>query len=87
MRESPTTVGDFVAETGVTFPVLLHPDDATLLAYDVRGLPLTAVIAPDGSLRERIVGPLNPERFPFPPTAERQFQPSWLISDIEPVTR
>ncbi len=67
MRESPATVGDFVAETGVTFPILLHPDDATLLAYDVRALPLTALIAPDGSLQERIVGPLDPDRFTFSP--------------------
>lgn len=63
MRESPEVVQDFVAETGVSFPILLNPDDATLLSYDVRGLPLTAVIAPDGSLWERIVGPLDPERF------------------------
>lgn len=67
MRESPAAVRDFVAETGVTFPILLHPDDATLLAYDVRGLPLTAVITPDGSLQERIVGPLDPDRFTFSP--------------------
>ena len=69
MRESPKDVQGFLAETGVNFPILLAPDDATLLAYGVRGLPLTAVIGPDGALRERIIGPLDPERFPFPPMA------------------
>ena len=63
MRESPKEIRDFVAETGVTFPILMNPDDATLLAYRVRGLPLTAVISPDGGLWERIIGPLDPERF------------------------
>lgn len=63
MRESPEVVQDFVAKTGVSFPILLNPDDATLLSYDVRGLPLTAVIAPDGSLWEQIVGPLDLERY------------------------
>ncbi|RLT39070.1 MAG: TlpA family protein disulfide reductase [Chloroflexi bacterium] len=63
MRESPEDVRAFLADTGVSFPILLDPDDGTLLAYDVRGLPLTAVIGPDGALLERIVGPLDAERF------------------------
>jgi cytochrome c biogenesis protein CcmG, thiol:disulfide interchange protein DsbE len=87
MRESPAEVRDFVAGSGVTFPILLNPDDATLLAYDVRGLPLTVIISPDGALIERIVGPMDPERFPFQPTSGGKFQLSRLISDIEPVTR
>ncbi len=63
MRESSEDVRAFLADTGVSFPILLDPDDGTLLAYDVRGLPLTAVIGPDGALLDRIVGPMDPNRF------------------------
>lgn len=59
MRESSEDIRAFLAETAVTFPILLEPDDATLLAYGVRGLPLTALISPDGKLHRRIVGPVD----------------------------
>ena len=43
--------------------IALQPDDATLLAYDIRGLPISILIAPDGSLIHRFTGPLLPEAF------------------------
>ncbi len=59
MRETPDEVRRFAAQYGITFPLLLNPDDATLLAYLVRGLPVTFVIGPDGALLERIDGPMT----------------------------
>lgn len=63
LREPPAAVAAFVEEMGVTFPVLLQPDDATLLWYSTRGLPLTYVVAPDGAVAFRQYGPLAPATF------------------------
>jgi thiol-disulfide isomerase/thioredoxin len=60
MRESPEAVAPFVAELAIDLPVLLAPDDATLLAYNVRGLPLSILVAPDGTIVRRIAGPVQP---------------------------
>ena len=43
-------------------PVLLMPDDATLLAYNVRGLPISFLIDPEGAVVQRMVGPVTPGR-------------------------
>lgn len=59
MRESETAIEPFVAELGLTFPILLQPDDNTLLNYGVRGLPLTFLIDPEGNLVWRQVGPFQ----------------------------
>ncbi len=58
MREPPGVITPFVVELGLDLPILLQPDDATLLAYDVRGLPVSVLIDPDGMAALRAVGPL-----------------------------
>ena len=58
MREPPSVVAPFVAEFGPELPIVLQPDDATLLAYDVRALPTSVLIDPDGMVVTRSVGPL-----------------------------
>ena len=63
MREEPALVQRFVEEMGVTFPILLGPDDAMLLAYAPRGLPLTYVIAPSGAVARVQYGPLDADGF------------------------
>jgi thiol-disulfide isomerase/thioredoxin len=63
MREEAATIRPFLADIGVTFPILLNPDDATLLWYNTRGLPLTFVIAPDGTVAYYQYGELRPEEF------------------------
>jgi thiol-disulfide isomerase/thioredoxin len=63
MREDAADVRAFIEEVGVDMPIVLEPDDQTLLAYDVMGLPVSVVIAPDGSLTRRIVGPIEPATF------------------------
>lgn len=49
MREETGAVADFLTRVGVTYPILLSPNDETLLAYQVYGLPTTWLIAPDGT--------------------------------------
>jgi thiol-disulfide isomerase/thioredoxin len=63
MREDAATLTAFLTEVPVTFPILTQPDDATLLWYGPRGLPLTYVIAPDGTVAYQQYGPLRPEHF------------------------
>ena len=63
MREDASTVAPFVEQFGITFPILMYPDDAMLLAYGTRGLPLTYVIRPDGIEAYQQYGPLRPEEF------------------------
>ena len=59
MRESADVVQAFAVQIGVTYPLLINPDDATQLAYQIGGLPVTYVIAPDGLVIQRINGPVT----------------------------
>lgn len=63
MREQPAEIEAFVTPAHVRYPILLQPDDATLLAYGVRKLPLTVVVAPDGCIARQQFGPLQPKTF------------------------
>jgi thiol-disulfide isomerase/thioredoxin len=62
-NEDRERVAAFVAEQGINFPILLAPDEITLLFYGVRGLPRTFVIAPDGTLAHTAIGALRPAEF------------------------
>jgi thiol-disulfide isomerase/thioredoxin len=55
-REDVSAVHSFVAELQIDFPILLHPDDETLLAYQVMGLPRTAVVDPQGNVAAIFLG-------------------------------
>jgi peroxiredoxin len=58
-RESAIEVSVFSDEYGVRFPLLLDPDDATLMNYGVMGLPLTFVINPQGEIVARQFGAID----------------------------
>ncbi|MDX2161036.1 MAG: redoxin domain-containing protein [bacterium] len=62
MRESDTLVQVFAQAHAIRFPLLLNPDDATVIAYRVVGLPQTVVVAPDGTVIDRTFGPVTVER-------------------------
>lgn len=59
MRERATEVAFFADTLNLRLPILLAPDDATLLAYNVRGLPISILVAPRGTIALRIAGPLT----------------------------
>ena len=61
-NEDAATARRYVEENAITFPILLEPDDITLLMYQVRGLPRSFLIAPDGAIARTIVGQINPEQ-------------------------
>lgn len=60
MREPAATVRTFVDALDLRLPILMQPNDAMLLAYYVRGLPISVLIDPDGNIVQRISGPLQP---------------------------
>jgi thiol-disulfide isomerase/thioredoxin len=68
MREQPEEVAAFAAELEIDLPILLAPDNQTLLAYGVRGLPMSFLVAPDGVLAQRIAGPVQPSGLDIPST-------------------
>lgn len=59
MRETEAEIRAFADEHDIHFPLLIMPDDATLIAYSVIGLPQTFLVAPDGSLVYRSFGPID----------------------------
>jgi len=61
--ETAAVAAKFAAEHTLPFPILMEPDDITLLVYGVRGLPLTVVIAPDGTIAHKVIGGINPTKF------------------------
>lgn len=54
--QKPEDIRDFVAELGVTYPVLLDPGAKVARAYGVTGLPMTFIVDRDGHVRHRILG-------------------------------
>jgi hypothetical protein len=57
IREDRATVAQAVAERGYVAPVLLDLDGAVSDAYGIRATPTTFVIARDGTIVGRAIGP------------------------------
>jgi cytochrome c biogenesis protein CcmG/thiol:disulfide interchange protein DsbE len=51
-------VADYAARLGLTLPVLLDPDGDARRDYEVRALPTTYLIGPDGRIAGRVLGDL-----------------------------
>lgn len=58
-REDAAAVAAFGDEYGLSFPLLLNPDDATVMAYQVIGLPQTLIVNPSGEVVFRQFGPVS----------------------------
>lgn len=58
-RESADLVRAFKNTLDLQFPLLLNPDDTTLLNYQVIGLPQTIVVDPNGEIVWRQFGPVE----------------------------
>lgn len=61
LREKPEVIREFTAQLQITYPILLAPDDATVIAYGVRGLPISYLIDGRGRVVRRFNGALTPE--------------------------
>jgi peroxiredoxin len=62
-QEAEPTVRDFVTEHAIRFPILVNPDAAVLVEYQVIGLPQTVVINPAGQIAYRVFGALDRATF------------------------
>ncbi len=62
-REDAATVAQFARQHRLSFPILLDPTDDMLRAYQVQALPLTVLVAPQGTIIYRQFGPLAPDSF------------------------
>ena len=59
LGEEPERVAAFVADLGLSFPVLLDEKASVGTLYRVRAAPTTYFIDRDGLIRQRYVGPLT----------------------------
>ena len=57
--DQASMVPDFVAEFGVTFPIVLDETGNTVDAYNVLGLPTTIFVDRNGVVQEVFTGPVN----------------------------
>jgi peroxiredoxin len=56
-EEGASAVAPFVAELGITFPVLLDPEGRLSTRYGVTGYPETFIIDRNGHVVEHVIGP------------------------------
>jgi peroxiredoxin len=59
VQESAQVVEPFVEQLGITFPILLDQKGEVTIAYNVRGLPTSVFIDPQGIIRFVHLGPLT----------------------------
>ena len=58
-KESPATVAQFTATTGLDLPTLRDPDGALARAWGIRVFPSTVLIGADGQVRSVVRGALD----------------------------
>lgn len=55
-NDSAEAVREFRGEHGGTWPMLVDPEGSTGLAFGIRGVPETFLVAPDGTVVTRLLG-------------------------------
>jgi peroxiredoxin len=60
-QQKAEEVRPFVEELGLTFPVVLDPSLRVARLYQVRGLPSSMIVDPDGVVRVRHIGEMTPD--------------------------
>lgn len=63
MGEDEDRVRPFIEEMGYTYPILLNPPQEMTREHNVRGLPVSFIVGPDGDIVYRRVGEILPEEF------------------------
>lgn len=63
MNEDAERVRPFIEEFGYTYPILLDPPDELAAEHNVRGLPVSFIVGPDGDIVYRRIGEILPEEF------------------------
>ncbi|OGR05561.1 MAG: hypothetical protein A2511_00740 [Deltaproteobacteria bacterium RIFOXYD12_FULL_50_9] len=57
--DEPAFADKIAVKLGVTFPILVDPDNKAGLAYGLTGVPETYIIDKQGVLREKFLGPVE----------------------------
>lgn len=63
LNEEAERIHPFVDDMALTFPILLDPTDELLQEHNVRGLPVSFVVGPEGEVVYRRIGEILPEEF------------------------
>lgn len=63
MNEDAERVRPFIDEFGYTYPILLDPSDELAAEHNVRGLPVSFIVNPEGEIVYRRIGEILPEEF------------------------
>ena len=63
MNEDADRVRPFIQEFGYTYPILLDPSDDLAAEHNVRGLPVSFIVGPEGDIVYRRIGEILPEEF------------------------
>lgn len=58
-RDEPSFADNLAAKLGVTFPILIDPDNKAGQAYGLTGVPETYIIDKQGVLRDKFLGPVQ----------------------------
>ena len=58
-NDTPTQVPAFVAEFGITFPIVLDETGEVSKMYQVMGLPTSVLIDKEGIIKDMRLGPIN----------------------------
>ena len=58
-NDTPTQVPAFVAEFGITFPIVLDETGEVSKMYQVMGLPTSVLIDQEGIIKDMHLGPIN----------------------------
>ena len=58
-QDYAATVASFLLENGYSFPSMLDPNANSLMTYGINSIPVTVIVAPDGTLLGGQVGMLD----------------------------
>ncbi|MCM3389337.1 thiol-disulfide oxidoreductase ResA (plasmid) [Ureibacillus chungkukjangi] len=61
IAESDFVVQDYIDRKGLSFPVLIDKNKSVMLAYNIKPLPTTILVNPEGKIEKIITGEMSDE--------------------------
>lgn len=58
-NDAPAMAENLAKKIGITFPILIDPQNMAARAYGITGVPETFIIDKNGILREKFIGPVE----------------------------
>lgn len=63
LAEDEALVADWISDYGISYPIVLDPDEEIYRLYRIMGQPTSFVIDPNGLIVELVLGATNAEHF------------------------